>query len=75
MHVTFTRTGERRYAVAVVRPGAPRLIMDPAGGYDPLVPHDLAHFAWPEPPPSELTRSHATRSRRRVARPQRRATS
>jgi hypothetical protein len=45
MQVTFTRTGDRRYAIAVVRAGAPELIMDPAGGYDPLVPHDLAHFA------------------------------
>jgi hypothetical protein len=45
MDVTFTRRGERRYAIGVERPGAPALVMDPAGGYDPLVPHDLAHFA------------------------------
>jgi hypothetical protein len=44
MEVTFRRTAERRYAVIVQRPGKPALAMDPAPGYDPLVPHDLAHF-------------------------------
>jgi hypothetical protein len=43
--VTFTRTGERRYGVAVDRPGAPRLTMHPAPGYDPRLPHDLVHLA------------------------------
>ena len=42
--VTFTRTGERRYRVAVKRKKAPDLIMDPAPGYDPFLPHDLVHF-------------------------------
>ena len=44
MEVTFRRTAERRYAVIVHRPGKPALAMDPAPGFDPLVPHDLAHF-------------------------------
>lgn len=44
MEVTFRRTAERRYAVIVQRPGKPALAMGPAPGYDPLVPHDLAHF-------------------------------
>src|SRR4051812_32147409 len=45
MDVTFTRTGERRYGVYVDRPGAPRLQMHPAPGYDPLLPHDMVHLA------------------------------
>lgn len=45
MIVTFTRTGERRYGVAVDRPGAPRLVMHPAPGYHPRLPHDLLHLA------------------------------
>ena len=45
MDVTFTRTGERRYAVGVERDGAPPLEMHPAPGYDPLIPHDLVHLA------------------------------
>ncbi len=44
MEVTFQRTGRRRYAVVIDRPGAPPLVMHPAPGYDPLMPHDLAHF-------------------------------
>ena len=44
MEVTFRRTAERRYAVVVSRTAAPALHMHPAPGYDPLVPHDLAHF-------------------------------
>jgi hypothetical protein len=40
MDVTFTRTGERRYAVRV---GA--LEMHPAPGYDDEIPHDLVHLA------------------------------
>jgi hypothetical protein len=43
--VELIRTGERRYAVAVERAGAPRLIMDPAPGYDERLPHDLVHLA------------------------------
>jgi hypothetical protein len=44
MDVSFTRTAQRRYAVAVDRAGGPRLIMYPAPGYDERLPHDLAHF-------------------------------
>ena len=44
MEVTFKRTAQRRYAVVVNRPGASALAMHPAPGYDPLLPHDLAHF-------------------------------
>ena len=45
MDVTFTRTGERRYGIRVEPARAPALVMNPAPGYDPLVPHDLVHFA------------------------------
>ena len=44
MEVTFTKTGARRYRVAVTRDKAPELMMDPAPGYDPFLPHDLVHF-------------------------------
>lgn len=44
MIVEFKRTGERRYSVTVFREGHPTIIMDPAPGYDPVIPHDLAHF-------------------------------
>src|SRR5690606_9882931 len=44
MQVAFRRTGPRGYAVEVRRPGLPDVAMDPAPGYDPLVPHELAHF-------------------------------
>ena len=44
MEVVFERTGSRRYAVAVRRPAAPVLRMDPAPGFDPLFPHDLQHL-------------------------------
>ena len=40
MDVTFTRTGERRYAVS-----AGALAMHPAPGYDDEIPHDLVHLA------------------------------
>lgn len=40
----FVRTGERRYAIRVQRPGEPDVEMDPAPGYDPLLPHDLLHL-------------------------------
>lgn len=40
MDVTFTRTGERRYAVSVGE-----LAVHPAPGYDDEIPHDLVHFA------------------------------
>lgn len=44
MDVEFRRTGERQYAVTVLSPGWPTLEMNPAPGYDPLMPHDLIHF-------------------------------
>ena len=43
MNVEFRRTGERRYAVIVHRDGE-TLEMNPAPGYDPLMPHDLSHL-------------------------------
>jgi hypothetical protein len=44
MLVTFTRTGERRYAVRATLEGMPDVEMNPAPGYDPFMPHDLQHF-------------------------------
>jgi hypothetical protein len=44
MSVTFVRTGDRRYAVRASVEGMPDMEMNPAPGYDPLMPHDLQHF-------------------------------
>jgi hypothetical protein len=44
MIVIFQRTGQRRYAVEAQRPGRPDLVMNPAPGYDPLLPHDMMHL-------------------------------
>lgn len=44
MVVVFRRAGERRYAVEVRRPAFPDLEMNPAPGYDQLIPHDLMHM-------------------------------
>jgi hypothetical protein len=45
MDVVFTRTGQRRYAVRVRPAGrADWLMMEPAPGYDPDLPHDLVHY-------------------------------
>lgn len=44
MQVEFHKTGERRYAVIIKRDGLPDLKMDPAPGFDALMPHDLLHF-------------------------------
>ena len=44
MKVTFTRTAERRYRVSVEGPGVVESFMEPAPGYDPRLPHDMAHF-------------------------------
>ncbi len=44
VRLAFTRTGERRYGVRADRPGHPAVVMDPAPGYDPLLPHDLVHL-------------------------------
>ena len=44
MILVFSRTGERRYTVEAQRPGLPHLLMNPAPGYDPLMPHDMMHM-------------------------------
>jgi len=44
MKVQFHRTGERRYAIVVLREGQEPLRMDSAPGYDSLMPHDLQHL-------------------------------
>lgn len=44
MKVKFQKTGERRYAVIILRENAPDLEMNPAPGFDELMPHDLLHF-------------------------------
>lgn len=44
MRVTFTRTGDRRYKVSVEGKGVVSSEMDPAPGFDPRLPHDMAHF-------------------------------
>ena len=44
MQVEFHKTGEKRYAVVVRRENFPELKIDPAPGFDPLMPHDLMHF-------------------------------
>jgi hypothetical protein len=44
MQVEFHKTGERRYAVVIQRENLPALKMNPAPGFDALMPHDLLHF-------------------------------
>jgi len=44
MKVEFQKTGERRYAVRILREDLPVLEMNPAPGFDELMPHDLCHF-------------------------------
>ena len=44
MKLVFQRTGQRRYAVIAQRSPLPDLEMNPAPGYDPLMPHDLMHL-------------------------------
>jgi hypothetical protein len=44
MKVHFIRSGERRYSIRIEREGAPVLVMDPAPGFDPDLPHDMVHF-------------------------------
>jgi hypothetical protein len=44
MEVIFQRTGQRRYRVEVRRPELPAVEMNPAPGYDDLVPHDMMHL-------------------------------
>lgn len=44
MQVIFQKTGESRYGVIIQREGFSNLEMNPAPGFDPLMPHDLLHF-------------------------------
>ena len=44
MKVQFHRTGTRRYAITIYREGLPPVEMNPAPGYDPIMPHDLLHL-------------------------------
>src|ERR1044072_15721 len=44
MILVFRRTGQRRDAVEAVRPGLPVVEMNPAPGYDRLIPHDMMHL-------------------------------
>lgn len=44
MIVVFRRTRERGYAVEARRSAFPDLEMNPAPGYDQLIPHDLMHM-------------------------------
>jgi hypothetical protein len=44
MIVIFQRSGHRRYAVEAHRSGRPDVVMNPAPGYDRLIPHDLMHL-------------------------------
>ena len=44
MTLVFHRTGQRRYAVEAQRDGFPDLEMNPAPGYDALIPHDMIHM-------------------------------
>lgn len=44
MTLVFRRTGQRRYAVEAQRVGFPTLVMNPAPGYDRLIPHDMMHL-------------------------------
>lgn len=44
MRVTFTRTSERGYSLAIEGPSIQAAKLDPAPGYDPRLPHDVAHF-------------------------------
>ena len=44
VRVTFTRTGERRYAIEVDRGSGALMHMPQAPGFDRWLPHDLVHF-------------------------------
>lgn len=44
MKVEFQKTGQRRYAIGILRDGLPKLEMNPAPGFDELMPHDMLHF-------------------------------
>jgi hypothetical protein len=44
MKVQFHRTSARSYAITIYREGLRPVEMDPAPGYDAIMPHDLLHF-------------------------------
>lgn len=44
MIVVFRRTGQRRYSIEARRSEFPDVVMDPAPGFDKLIPHDLMHL-------------------------------
>lgn len=44
MEIQFRRTGARRYAITIYRAELPPIEMNPAPGYDPIMPHDLLHL-------------------------------
>lgn len=44
MKVTFTKTHEKGYGVSVEGTGIDKVTMASAPGYDPRLPHDVAHF-------------------------------
>ena len=44
MKIEFKRKGEKQYAVKIWRDKFPNLEMDPAPGFDYLMPHDLCHL-------------------------------
>lgn len=44
MKVTFTKTHSKGYSMSVEGPGIDPVKMHPAPGYDPRLPHDVAHF-------------------------------
>ena len=44
MVLVFSRTGERRYGIEVLRSRSPALAMNPAPGYNERLPHDMMHL-------------------------------
>jgi hypothetical protein len=44
MKATFTKIDGRRYSISCTRENGPALAPRQAPGYDPYMPHDLAHF-------------------------------
>ncbi len=44
MIIVFRRTGQRRYSIEARRSEFPDVVMDPAPGFDKLIPHDLMHL-------------------------------
>jgi hypothetical protein len=44
MQIEFHKTSQRSYAVKILRENLPVLEMNPAPGFDDLMPHDLCHL-------------------------------